>query len=92
MKRIGRASLVACCLWALSGCVTAQGVAKAMYASQYNCPEDKLDYENLGGYRAIVVRGCGYQQLYACDPQGGACLRDGDRTPIVGAPAAPPPK
>jgi hypothetical protein len=69
----------------LAGCTTSQGVAKAMYTAQYNCPEEKLEWENLAGYRAIMVRGCGYQQLYACNPQGGACVRDGERTPIGGA-------
>ena len=72
----------------LSGCVTSQGSAKAMYAAQYKCPEDSLEYDNLGGYKVIMVRGCGYEQLYACTPTS-TCVRDGERRPI-GAPATTP--
>jgi hypothetical protein len=70
----------------ISGCVTNQGSAKAMYAAQYKCPEESLDYENLSGYKAIMVRGCGYEQLYACNHDA-TCMRDGERRPI--APAGP---
>lgn len=75
-------------LFTFSGCVTSQGSAKAMYAAQYKCPEDSLEYDNLGGYKAIMVRGCGYEQLYACTHDS-TCLRDGERRPI-GAPVAAP--
>lgn len=68
------------------GCVTSQGSAKTMYAAQYQCPEDKLTYENLGGYKVIMVRGCGFEQLYACTHDS-TCTRDGERKP-VGAAAA----
>lgn len=66
----------------LPACVTNQGSAKAMYAAQYKCPQDQLEYENLGGYRAILVRGCGYEQVYACTTDA-TCVRDGDRTPVA---------
>lgn len=71
----------------LGGCVTSQGSAKAMYAAQYQCSEDKLTYENLGGYKVIMVRGCGFEQLYACT-QDSTCIRDGERKPIGLAAAA----
>jgi hypothetical protein len=78
-------------LLTLGGCATSQGSAKAMYAAQYQCPEDRLEYENLGGYKAIMVRGCGYEQLYACTHDS-TCIRDGERRPIGGSVPAPPPE
>lgn len=76
--------LLAC---GLAGCLTSQGSAKAMYAAKYNCPEGQLTYEDLGNYNVIMVRGCGFEQLYTCDPHA-TCARDGERRPI-GSGAAP---
>lgn len=69
----------------LASCVTSQGSAKAMYAAQYRCPKEQLTYENLGGYNVIMVRGCGFEQLYTCDHTA-TCVRDGERRPIAPAP------
>jgi hypothetical protein len=66
----------------LPGCVTPNSVAKSMYAAQYNCPEENLVTEDVAVDRAIMVRGCGYRQLYACSPKDVVCVRDGERTPI----------
>jgi hypothetical protein len=66
----------------LSGCVFPETVAKSMYAAQYNCPEEDLAYKYVASDRAIMVSGCGYRQLYACNPNG-ACIRDGERTPVA---------
>ena len=71
-----------------------------MYAAQYKCPEEKLEYERIAGMQTIMVRGCGHQQLYVCTPvQSGigstqaseyACRQDGPRTTIEGAASSEP--
>lgn len=76
-------------LSASAGCVTTQGVAQSMYAAEYKCAEDKLTYENVASYSAILVKGCGYEQLYACSPQSGTCVRSGERKPLNGVERAP---
>jgi len=65
----------------LGACLTNQGTATAMYAAEYDCPEEQVDYETVGGYSALMVKGCGYKQMYAC--QNGTCVQDGERRPLT---------
>lgn len=84
MSRVAPSLRLLCALaLCAAGCVTNQGTAQAMFSKQYDCPEDKVDYETVGGYTALLVRGCGREQMYAC--QRGTCVREGEPKSIGGA-------
>lgn len=65
---------------AAAGCVTNQSTASAMYSAQFDCPEEQVEWDTVGGYTAIMVRGCGFQQLYACN--NATCVAQGERRAV----------
>jgi len=70
----------------LLGCATTYSAnkAKAMYVAEFQCSEGDVQTENVDGASAVLVKGCGYQQLYAC--ANGACVANGPRRELSSNP------
>src|SRR5262249_51230946 len=76
-----RALLILLLTALLAGCATAivANRSRAMYSAESGCPEGEVSSENVDGQSAVLVRGCGYRQMYACG--NGACVANGPRQP-----------
>jgi hypothetical protein len=75
------------------GCATASGIVQTRAASEFECPEDNVEVENIGG-TTFRASGCGQTAVYTCSKLASGtaapfpCVRDDPPRPSV---AQPPP-
>ena len=73
------------CLFTLafvSGCASAEELARARAANEYDCPEDKIRTKWISsgpnGYEIYKVSACGTVATYACNDTSSSCIRESD--------------